>query len=261
MMVSKAGLERRRDIWAALFAAAYLLAALAFFAWQLFDVWSEKYFFLQEVLMQGILQLKANDAVSDEKLASGVFRTLAFAVAGGGMGGAINGLRSIIDRHADPSNPKRFEWRFAYVYLFLPPLGATLGLIVVALTRTGIGVLSGEGDVSPGTGPAMSSLAIGFLAGYGSGRVFIWLDSRVTAVFRPSDISVPSLYGKTLAEAHAELLAARLNLSRPPDVLVSDAAVGTVIDQEPDPFSKRPEGAQVKVTIAAAPPAPPPPQK
>ena len=248
------GGERTRDVVAAFFAAVYLLAALAFFAWQLFDVWGEKYYFLEHILLRDIIRLSKDELIAPEKLESGVFRALAFAVIGGGMGGAVNGVRSILERHADTSNPKKFNWRFAYIYVFLPPLGATLGLIAVALTRTGLGVLSGDVEVAAGTGPALSSLAVGFLAGYGSGTVFIWLDSRVSALFRPASISVPPLIGQTRADAEAALLAAKLNLGKVAYNAAATGPAGVVIEQKPRAFSSAAEGSQVDVTVSGAEP-------
>lgn len=248
--------ERTRDVVAAFCAAVYLLAALAFFAWQLFDVWGEKYYFLQHIVLRDIMRLSKDDLIAPGKLESGVFRAMAFAVIGGGMGGAVNGVRSILERHADiAKKSKKFNWRFAYVYVFLPPLGATLGLIAVALTRTGLGVLSGEVEVPTGTAPAVSSLAIGFLAGYGSGDVFLWLDSRVSALFRPSSISVPSLLGKTRVDAEAALVAVKLNLGKVTHDPTAAGPAGLVIEQTPRAFSYRSEGSQVDVTVSGAAPA------
>lgn len=246
--------ERGRDLVAALVAAVYLLLALAFFAWQLFDVWSQKYYFIQEIVVHDMLRFSRDSLVSEDALASGIFRSVAFATAGGGMGGAVNGIRSILQRHSDVSNPKRFHWRYAYIYAFLPPLGATLGMVAIALVQTGIGVMSGEATIEAGTGPAMSALAIGFLAGYGSGEVFVWLDARVSALFRPATISVPALTGLTRAEAQSALLAARLNLGNVTYDGTASAPPGTVVGQQPQPFSMRAEGSQVHVTIAG--PAP-----
>lgn len=165
--------EKKLDMFIALLSTIYLLFSLVFSLWLLFDVWTRNYSFVF-----GNSNLK-------NALFNQAFQTPAYAFIGGLLGGTVNGIRSIISWH---SERKSFGSRFIYKYLSLPLLGGTLALFAYALLSSGIAVLSG---VSPsGTENANASLSmfsLGALAGYGSHKLFVWLDSHVNRIFKTTD--------------------------------------------------------------------------
>jgi hypothetical protein len=107
---------------------------------------------------------------------------VAYAAIGGGLGGVASGIRSVIYWHLEL---QAFGARFILRDLAHPWLGALLALIVYALMRAGFTVLSGNvSQPDNGSIQALWALSIGSLTGYGSHRVFAWLDDIVVRIFK-----------------------------------------------------------------------------
>ena len=169
--------------------ALYLLLMLAFFLWQLLDIW----------IGQHTLARLAGYHDAD-LLSSPPFLLAVYTFVGGGLGAIANGIRSLVVWHCERF---AFGQRFVWKYLTAPWLGATLGLFVYALIRGGIAVFGGQiTDDSASISSMLSAFAVGVLAGYGSHDVFKWLDAQVTKLFRTSaEVKVPELIGMTREEA------------------------------------------------------------
>lgn len=229
------------DIAAAIVSALYLIAMLGFFAWQFVDIATGRMLFLK-----GILQESA------EKLNSDMCRTIAYAVIGGGLGGIVNGFRSILNWHAER---KGFGYRHLWKYLTLPLLGATLAAMVYALTRAGIAVIGGNFATDNSfTIQAFAAFSIGALSGYGSQKVFKWLDEHVNRMFQISpvtEVKVPNLKGKTKQQVKDALRKLKLNLGVISEQASSDAAeINKVVIQSPPAGTKVPKASSVDITIA-----------
>lgn len=229
------------DIIAATISVAYLIVMLALFAWQLVDICTGRM-----VLLKGILGENA------QQLDSGIYRIIAYAVIGGGLGGIVNGFRSILNWHAER---KAFGWRHLWKYISLPLLGAILAAIVYALTRAGIAVVGGNSaSGNDSTIQAFSAFAIGALSGYGSQKVFKWLDEHVNRLFKISavaEVKVPDLKGKTEQEAKDILRVSELNLGTVSEQSSSDAAeINKIVSQSPPAGTKRPKASSVDITVA-----------
>jgi hypothetical protein len=181
--------------------ATYLIAALLFLLWLLFDTWSGR-----DVLL---VRMGYDKAV----LAAGSFRLLAYVAIGGGIGGAVDGLRAIIFWHAEK---KGYGPRFIWRDLALPPMGAAVGLIAYAIVRGGVGLLSGDVSLDPKSGtPVMAAFAVGTLAGFSALQAFRWFDWQANKIFgttTASQISVPELTGLSVDEAATVLKAQNLTL-------------------------------------------------
>ena len=159
--------ERWFDVLAAWISALYSLAAIAYLAWVVLDTWSGEYKNWPASLTNQL----------NIKISATVFKLIVYTAVGGGMGAAVSNLRSFVSWHAER---KGFGWRFVWKYISLPPLGATLAVLVYGILQGGMAVFNG-GNVG-GTGTTVTSLsawATGTLAGYGSHKVFIWLDEKV----------------------------------------------------------------------------------
>ena len=228
------------DIAAAIFSILYLLSMLRFLFWALLDVYHGQ----NQVLT---LIFSEDTNYPDSPLS----RLISFAVIGGGMGGVVNGFRSIINWH---SESKAFSWRFIWKYVTLPPLGAVLAAMVYALVYGGIGVLGGSFNLGEGSAnQALSAFGIGALSGYGSHKVFKWLDELVNRVFSTAKVivEVPDLTDKTQEEATAELKEAGLKLGSVDYIIDSDnKKIGKVVGQTPLPEMKVPKASSVDVKIA-----------
>lgn len=158
------------DVAAAIVSVLYLFATLVFLCWALFDVYHGQNQVLQYLLSKETI-------LPDSPLS----RLIAYAVIGGGLGGVVNGFRSIIVWH---SERQAFGWRYAWKYITLPPLGALLAAMVYALVQSGMAVLGGNFVPDENAAnQALSAFGIGALAGYGSHKVFIWLDWHVNRWF------------------------------------------------------------------------------
>jgi len=218
---------------AAIFCLLYLLLLLVLFSWQLFDTWIERHSLLRG-LHYDLTRLNTSG-----------FRLIAFTVIGGGLGGIVNGIRSVLN-YCDG-----FHQRYAWKYLFAPWMGATLALFVYALLRSSIVIFGGSanaGDVS--TAQVLSNFAAGALAGYGSKDVFIWLDANVHKIFRVAE-RVPDVTGKPQEAAISRLHSANLELGEVSKVHQDDKRAGTVIDQSPPPEAPIDRGESVDIAVAA----------
>jgi len=219
--------------------AIYLLCALAFLLWLLFDTWSGRNFILDRF------------GYSKETLTSNAFRLMAFVAIGGAMGGTVNGIRSVISWH---SERRAYGPRFIWKDLSLPLTGAAVGLFVYVSVRGGVGILNGDFTFDQkGSAPAVGAFAVASLAGFSSQQVFHWLDAQANKIFlgvKGAWTVVPSLKGKTFDEAEAALKTSKLTLG--PKAEVADSAnIGKILKQSPGPGSVVSEGEPVAVTVGA----------
>jgi len=231
--------EEWTDTILAVVSILYLLSMLAFFFWQLLDLWSGKCWLVQWIGYKDI-----------ERLMNPLFRLAAYAFIGGGLGGIINGIRSLIGWHSERS---AFGRRFIWKYITAPWIGTTLALFAFALIRSGLAILGGDFQAeTPNIRQTLSMFAIGVLAGYGSREVFIWLDAQVKRVFKVTpEVRVPDLQHKTKEEAEGILKAANLRLGKVSEEDAKDEGmVGKVISQTPLRDTSIAEGGPVDITIA-----------
>jgi tryptophan-rich sensory protein len=238
--------EGSADIKAATISVIYLILMLLFFTWQFVDISTGRMLLLKKILQENA-----------DKLSSEMCRIIAYAVIGGGLGGVVNGFRSILTWHAER---QAFGWRFLWKYITLPLLGATLAAIVYALTRAGIAVVGGNvagGNSSSGadfTVQAFSAFAIGALSGYGSQKVFKWLDEHVNRLFKISavaDVTVPNLRGKTRDEVIMALRKLELNLGKVEEQVSEEPAeFNKVIRQSPPADTKVLKASSVGIIVA-----------
>jgi hypothetical protein len=235
------------DPWDTTFAVismVYLLLMLAFFFWQLFDVWIGKY---------SLAHWVKYDEENIGRLASPTFRLIAFTFIGGGLGGVINGIRSLVGWH---SEKVAFGRRFVWKYITFPWIGTTLALFAFALVRSGLAVIGGDFQAETtnvaNIRQTLSMFAIGVLSGYGSREFFIWLDAQVKKVFKvTSESRVPDLMNKTKEEAEKKLKESNLKLGEVSEETTEDQTlVGKVIKQEPERDTSITEGCSVNITIA-----------
>ena len=231
--------EEGPDTAAARFSIVYLIAMLLFLSWELFDIWSGRF-----VLLRGLLSEEAG------YLDSTAFRLIAYTVIGGGLGAIVNGMRSILVWH---SERHAFGRLYIWKYITLPLLGGVLAAIVYAIIGGGIAALGGDFTVD-GASPnrAMVAFAIGALSGYGSQKVFKWLDSHVNRVFKIEQSGhaiVPSLEGKTAEQADDALAARKLKVGAIHEEAGAGGKVGKVVRQRPAANSVVPEGGAVEITV------------
>ena len=236
--------EKALDTSFAIISILYLLFMLVFFFWQLFDVWIKQYSLANWVGYKDIGHL---DSPS--------FRLVVFTFIGGGLGGVINGIRSIIGWHSERS---AFGRRFVWKYITDPWIGTTLALFAFALVRSGMAVL-GE-DFQANTNnirQTLSMFGLGVLSGYGSREVFKWLDVQVSNIFKAvkvqkvSEVKAPDLLHKTKEEAEEILKTANLKLGEVSEETTEDQTlVGKVIKQEPARDTSIAEGGLINITIA-----------
>jgi len=235
--------EKALDTSFAVISILYLLFMLGFFFWQLFDVWIKQYSLVRWV------------GYKDSGLDSPSFRLAVFTFIGGGLGGVVNGIRSVIGWHSERS---AFGHRFVWKHITDPWIGTTLALFAFVLVRSGMAVL-GE-DFQANTNnirQTLSMFGLGVLSGYGSREVFKWLDVQVSNIFKAvkvqkvSEGKVPDLLRKTKEEAEEILNAAKLKLGNVDEELTGNQdMVGKVIKQEPTPETPIAEGGLVNITIA-----------
>lgn len=233
------------DVAAAWFSAGYSLAAIIYLAALVLDTWSG-----QNNMWPVWLTAKLDKTVSGS-----VFKLVVYTAVGGGMGAAVNNLRSFISWHAER---RAFGWRFLWKYLSLPPLGATLAVLVYGILQSGMAVFNG-GEAPTATGiTSFTAWATGTLAGYGSHKVFIWLDDKVNTLFKvdTKKVTVPDVMGKTLDEAKQTLNDGQLKLG---EVTEQDDAqnVGKVVGQNPASGTEIPCEGKVDLVIGKSPAAPP----
>ena len=214
----------------------YLLFMLAVFGWLLFDTWIEKH---------SIARILGYDLA---RLNNSGFRLVAFTVIAGGLGGAVNGIRSLI-RYTETFCHKH-RWK----YISAPWMGSTLALLVYAILRSSIAVLGG--NISPtgiGSTQVLANFAAGGLAGYGAKDVFIWLDDKVHKIFHvPVPEKTPDVTGKSQALAVSRIEAAQLELGQVSKVQQRKGKpAGTVLDQSPPPEASIDRGQSVDLIVAA----------
>ncbi|MHC4536868.1 MAG: helix-turn-helix domain-containing protein [Planctomycetota bacterium] len=176
------------DVVVAVLSILYLVVVLVTFTYLFFAIWT-------------------NYSIEIDDPKSPVFLLMAYAVVGGGLGGAINGIRSFIGWH---SEREAFKRRYVWKYISLPLIGVALAVIVYAFFRSGL--VAFGGNFAPNenfANQALASFAIGALSGYGSRRVLIWLDRLVKKLFKIADTDtgavgtkVPDLKGKTEEGLH-----------------------------------------------------------
>jgi hypothetical protein len=239
------------DVTAAWLSAAYSLAAIIYLTAVTLDTWSGQYN-MWPAWLEGKL---------DKTVSGSVFNLMVYTAVGGGMGAAVNNLRSFISWHAER---RAFGWRFLWKYLALPPLGATLAVLVYGIIQSGMAVFTG-GDAPSATGiTSFTAWATGTLAGYGSHKVFIWLDDKVNTLFKveTKKVAVPDVIGKTLDEAKQILNDGQLKLGNVTEMDDSQNA-GKVVGQAPGAGTEVSCESEVNLVIgkspALPPPAPPPP--
>lgn len=226
------------DIIAAIISVIYMLLMMAFFFWQIFDIWVRQ-FSIPNLLGYPNTQL----------LDSPDFLLPVFAILGGGLGGLVNGIRSFLVWHAER---KAFGQRFLWRYITLPWLGAALALFTYALIRGGVAVFSGNAapTVTNST-DLLTTFGIGVLAGYGAQKVFIWLDVQVERIFKaPKSAVVPELKGGTSENAKKVLELVNLSLGKIQEEDQDDESLeGRVIRQTPTPGSIVDGGSTVNVVL------------
>ncbi len=212
--------ERWFDVVSAWLSAAYSLVVIGYLAYVVLDTWSA--------------QFNVWPASLKSQLNNPIFKLIVYTAVGGGMGAAVNNIRGFVSWHAER---KAFGWRFIWKYIALPPLGATLAVLVYGILQGGMAVING-GNVG-GNGGAITSLSAwvtGTLAGYGCHKVFIWLDDKVNSLFKVdtgATTKVPDLAGKTVDEATNALQDAKLRLGQTTQKEADPSLVGKVVDQEP----------------------------
>lgn len=214
------------DVLSAWISAAYSLMVIGYLGYVVLDVWSEAYKLWPSWITKQI----------EDPGSANVFKLIVYTAVGGGMGAAVNNIRGFVSWHAER---RAFGWRFIWKYLSLPPLGATLAVLVYGILQGGMAVFNG-GNVG-GTGTAITSLsawATGTLAGYGCHKVFIWLDDKVNTLFKveaKTMTKVPDLVGKTSEEAEKALEEAKLKVGEvTKEKTTNPAQVGKVITQRPE---------------------------
>jgi hypothetical protein len=143
----------------------YLLLAIAFVSWLLFDIWIGQH----SLARWGRYEL--------EPLNTPVFRLVFFTVLGGALGGVVNGIRSILDYYP------HFDRTYAWKYIMAPWLGAALSLVAYAILNSGLSVFGGGNSVDGSPAQILAMFSTGFLAGYGARDVFAWLDFQVSRLF------------------------------------------------------------------------------
>ena len=211
----------------------YLLLLLVFFSWQLFDTWIGRH------------SLPRSIGYDLKRLGTPGFRLVAFTVIGGGLGGVINGIRSILNYY------NGFTHHYAWKYICSPWMGATLALFVYALIHSSIVILGGSSASEHiSTAQVLSNFAAGTLAGYGSKDVFIWLDARVHKIFQVTE-KVPDVTGKPKNAAVSRLHAAHLEVGEVSKIPQENGKhQGTVIDQSPPPTASLDRGESVDIAVA-----------
>jgi hypothetical protein len=226
-------LEKDADHKTAVRCTIYLLLMLAFFGWLLFDTWIGNH---------SLARIMRYDL---SRLNNASFRLIAFTIIAGGLGGSVDGIRSIMI-YGDSFNG-RHRWK----YISLPWMGATLALLVYALLRSSIAVLGGSvSSGSIGSTQVMANFTAGALAGFGSKDVFIWLDDKVHKIFQVTE-KMPNVKGKPQEFALSRLQAANLELGEVSKVQKSNGKrAGTVMAQSPPPNTPIDRGQSVDLAVA-----------
>ena len=214
--------EGRLDLIAAWISILYTNGLLLCLSWLVFWIWSGKY----------VEQLNRHFAVSlsDYKLAA--FRLIAYTAIGGGIGAAVNNIRTFLKWHADKQS---FNRRCVWNYVALPVQGAVLAVIVCAIIQSGVTTLSGINNTGIGAVNSLTAWAIGSLAGYGSRDVSIWLDQKVSSLFQvPAKLEkVPDLIGSTRDDAKKQLSSLGFEVKFSEKETTNEGDMERVIEQSP----------------------------
>lgn len=233
---------KREDKFAAKIAgvsATYLILMLGFLLWLLFDTWA------------GRNQLLVYWGYDPKLLSSDTFRLLALVAIGGAIGGAVDGIRSIVAWH---SEREAYGPRFIWKDLSLPLTGAAVGLLVYITVRGGAGAFSGDFSLSGGGGaPELAAFSVASLSGFSSQQVYRWFDAQANKLFRVVQENrrvVPDLSGKTVDEVKEILGNWKLTLGATKQQ-VDDAHVGKVVKQFPNPGAIVSGTDAIDITIGA----------
>lgn len=231
--------ETRNDIISAIISVVYLLIMLLVLSWMLADICIGKASLLTS--LTGKTDVLAN---------AGLLRLVLYAVFGGGLGGTLNGIRSLLFWHAEK---QMFGWRYLWKYLSAPLVGGVLAAIAYALVRGGVVAFAGDvGGNTEGAVQGLAAFGIGALAGYGSHSVFQWLDAVVKRVFKvpETDVTVPDLFGMTKEEAQTTLLEFGLLLGQIARKKTTEPdKAEKVIAQDPAAEEKVPRVTSVDITL------------
>lgn len=237
--------EHWYDKVSAAISATYSLAVIAYLTFMILYMLSGKYAFWPEALSNKLANL----------LTFPVAKLILYTAIGGAMGAAVNNLRSFISWHAED---KAFGWRFIWKYIAMPPLGGTLAVLVYGILQGGMAVINGGATPENNQLTSLSAWATGTLAGYGSSKVFIWLDDKVNTLFKidKKQVAVPNLIGKSEDDARQALSNAQLEVGTvSKEEVTSNDQVDKVIKQSPVVATIIDCGSKVDLTIGIAKPA------
>ena len=236
LMTSSAKGPADANVFAATSCVLYLILAFTGVVWLLFDTWI------------GAHTLAASMGYDVSRLASRQYQIAVNAIAGGAIGGIVNGIRSALGYCTS------FDGRYAGKYISAPWMGAALALVALALLTTTAAVIGGQAATAPTSSPQLlSNFAIGALAGYGSRDVFVWLDAQVQRLFAV-EASTPNVTGQPEAVAISRIQAQNLTVGAVAAVPASQpAVVGTVVDQAPSPGTQVSRGDTVDFTVCRPP--------
>lgn len=236
--------ERWYDIASAWFSAIYSLAVIGYLTFMVLSMLSGKYDFWPEAMTNNLSTL----------IAGPVSKLILYTAIGGAMGAAVNNLRSFIAWHAEE---KAFGWRFVWKYVAMPPLGGTLAVLVYGILQGGMAVINGGATPENNQLTSLSAWATGTLAGYGSHKVFIWLDDKVNTLFKidKKQVAVPDVTGKTQDEAKQILSGAQLAVGAVSELAGSSDQVGKVIRHTPIAGTQVDCGTNIDLVLGGATPA------
>jgi len=237
--------EQWYDIASAWFSAIYSLAVIGYLAFLVLYMRGNSVFWPEAATAQVASLLKGP-----------LSRVILYTAIGGAMGAAVNNLRSFIAWHAEE---KAFGWRFIWKYVAMPPLGGTLAVLVYGILQGGMAVINGGSNPNPDNPlTSLSAWATGTLAGYGSSKVFIWLDDKVNTLFKidKQQVAVPDVKGKSLDEAKQMLSKAQLTVGKVSEQETSSDQVGKVIAQTPEAGLQLDCGSSLDLTVGIASPEP-----
>lgn len=160
--------EGPRDFFAAYVSLFYSVGILPYLCRLLLDTWTETY----AGWPMSAYKIQMVNHAHEE------LRILICAAIGGGIGASVNNIRSFVLWHSERQS---FGWRFVWKYLSMPPLGATLAVIVNFIIQGGVAVFASQDHRAEGV--PFSALATGALAGYASSKVLICWTIKPTRYF------------------------------------------------------------------------------
>jgi hypothetical protein len=230
--------EGKIDMVFAWISAAYSLAVIGYLVWLILDL----LYIQSQSTISTTLRPLLN--VTTSKL-------IFYTAIGGAIGAAVNNLRSFITWHAEE---RAFGWRFIWKYLAMPPLGGTLAVLVYGILQGGMAVFNGGNGPADTQVTSLSAWATGTLAGYGSHKVFKWLDDKVNTLFKvdATKVSVPDVKGKSLEDAKQAVADARLHVGDTTESATTADQVGKVIAQSPDAGTEVDCTSKVDLTLGVA---------